>query len=88
MDPSFPICRACQGALGSSWNKTWDGMTNTAHSCKLVYASFGDVDQFGVNSVECYERTLLQAEQSGIKVRALVLANPHNPLGVCAVVLS
>lgn len=40
------------------------------------------MDQFGVEAVECYERALEQAEKTGVNVKALVLANPHNPLGM------
>jgi xeroderma pigmentosum group C-complementing protein len=47
----------------------------------LVYTPFDDEDQFGVGAAECYERSLQEAEESGIKVRALILTNPHNPLG-------
>jgi hypothetical protein len=61
-------------------------ITEISCSCKLVYAPFGDIDQFSDKAVECYERTLLEAQQSGVKVRALVLANPHNPLGVYAII--
>ncbi|CAE7175293.1 hypothetical protein P3342_007934 [Pyrenophora teres f. teres] len=52
-------------------------------NCKLVYTPFGGVDQFGVGAVECYERALQDAAKNGIKVKGLVLANPHNPLGQC-----
>jgi hypothetical protein len=53
----------------------------TKDSCRLVYTSFGDVDQFSVHAVACYEQTLLQAQRNGTKIKALVIANPHNPLG-------
>jgi bifunctional pyridoxal-dependent enzyme with beta-cystathionase and maltose regulon repressor activities len=53
----------------------------TKHSCTLVYTPFGDVDQFSVKAVERYEQALQEAEKSGIKIRALLLTNPHNPLG-------
>jgi hypothetical protein len=53
----------------------------TKDSCKLVYTSFGDVDQFSAHAVACYEQTLLQAQRNGTKIKALVIANPHNPLG-------
>jgi bifunctional pyridoxal-dependent enzyme with beta-cystathionase and maltose regulon repressor activities len=46
-----------------------------------VYTPFGDVDQFRADAVKCYERTLLEAAGAGINMRALILANPHNPLG-------
>lgn len=30
-----------------------------------------------------YEEALLQAQKEGFKIRALLLCNPHNPLGKC-----
>jgi 1-aminocyclopropane-1-carboxylate synthase len=41
------------------------------------------MDQFSVDAVAKYEEALLQAQENGIKVRALLLCNPHNPLGKC-----
>lgn len=32
-------------------------------------------------SVEAYERAFLEAKEEGIRVKALMLCNPHNPLG-------
>ncbi|KAF2124105.1 aminotransferase, classes I and II family [Dothidotthia symphoricarpi CBS 119687] len=55
----------------------------TKSNCRLVYTSFEDQDQFSVQAVDHYERALQDAEREGIKVRALVLTNPHNPLGQC-----
>ncbi|KAH6615391.1 1-aminocyclopropane-1-carboxylate synthase 1 [Boeremia exigua] len=55
----------------------------TMSNCKLVYTVFNDKDQFSVDAVDCYERSLQEAEKSGTKIRALVLTNPHNPLGRC-----
>ncbi|KAH6668473.1 acc synthase [Halenospora varia] len=55
----------------------------TKSRCQLVYASLGDVDQFGVDAVKVYEEHILQAAKDGIKIRALLICNPHNPLGKC-----
>lgn len=36
--------------------------------------------------MECvakYEKALLQAQKEGVKVKAFLLCNPHNPLGKC-----
>ena len=41
------------------------------------------MDQFSPEAVAKYEETLLQAQQQGIRIRALMLVNPHNPLGRC-----
>jgi aspartate/methionine/tyrosine aminotransferase len=48
-----------------------------------VYAAFDDVDQFSVDCVRKYEDALLQAGKDGVKVKALLICNPHNPLGKC-----
>ncbi|TVY89872.1 putative aminotransferase [Lachnellula willkommii] len=55
----------------------------TANRSKLVYASFGKTDQFSTEAVKKYEEALLQAQKDGITIKALVLCNPHNPLGRC-----
>jgi len=55
----------------------------TTSKCKLIYTPFGDQDQFSVQAVDCYERALQKAQQNGTRVRALVITNPHNPLGQC-----
>ena len=48
-----------------------------------MYASLGDIDQFDVDAVSRYEEAILNATKDGVKMRALVLCNPHNPLGKC-----
>jgi aspartate/methionine/tyrosine aminotransferase len=50
---------------------------------KLVRVTFGDVDPFSLDAVAKYEEALLQSESLGTKVKALILCNPHNPLGRC-----
>lgn len=50
---------------------------------KSVFTSFGDVDQFQPEAAAKYEEALLEAEKNGTKIRALMLCNPHNPLGQC-----
>ncbi|CAG7554310.1 unnamed protein product [Fusarium equiseti] len=50
---------------------------------KIVGVSFGDIDPFGLEAVETYEKTLLEAQQKGIRVKVFLLCNPHNPLGCC-----
>ncbi|KAF2999666.1 hypothetical protein E8E13_001012 [Curvularia kusanoi] len=55
----------------------------TTSKCKLIYTPFGEVDQFSAGTADCYERALQEAQRNGTKVCALVIANPHNPLGRC-----
>ncbi|CAF3529027.1 unnamed protein product [Fusarium graminearum] len=50
---------------------------------KIIGVSFGDVDPFSIEAVELYEKTLTDAQDQGIRVKALLLCNPHNPLGRC-----
>ncbi|KAI4725572.1 PLP-dependent transferase [Aureobasidium sp. EXF-10728] len=50
---------------------------------KCVFVSFGSVDQFSAACVRNYESALLEARERGTCVRALLLCNPHNPLGRC-----
>lgn len=47
------------------------------------YVSFGDIDQFSAEAVAEYEKALLAAQERGVKIRALLLCHPHNPLGRC-----
>ena len=48
-----------------------------------VFVDFDNVDQFGPEAAQKYENALLAATREGIAVKALVLCNPHNPLGKC-----
>jgi aspartate/methionine/tyrosine aminotransferase len=76
--PSYQICRLRQsGVLLELYVATL-----IEPRCKLVYTPFGDVDQFSALAVDCYERALQEAQRNGTRVRALVIANPHNPLGM------
>lgn len=48
----------------------------------MIYVSLEDVDPFSVEAVGNYEEELEVAQSNGIKVRALLISNPHNPLGI------
>lgn len=55
---------------------------------KIVHAEFGGAMGAGqfddvVSCVAAHERAFLAAKDSGIKVRAVMLCNPNNPLGRC-----
>jgi 1-aminocyclopropane-1-carboxylate synthase len=50
---------------------------------ELVTVSFGEVDPVSLEGVRNYEAALLEAKERGVAVRALMLCNPHNPLGRC-----
>ncbi|KAJ5857155.1 hypothetical protein N7455_008049 [Penicillium solitum] len=50
----------------------------------VVPVSFGEHDPLGLDGVDKYEEALLEFHRTtGKKVKALMLAHPHNPLGRC-----
>lgn len=51
------------------------------HRIQSIFVDFDGVDQFSPEAVAKYETALIEAEKKGIRIRALVLCNPHNPLG-------
>ncbi|CAI7571734.1 unnamed protein product [Penicillium glandicola] len=50
---------------------------------KMVYADTAAEDAFSPSSVEKYELALKTAKERGMKIRAVLLVNPHNPVGRC-----
>ncbi|KAI9658481.1 MAG: hypothetical protein M1831_003919 [Alyxoria varia] len=48
-----------------------------------VTVDFGDTDPLSVEALDHYERALVKSASDGTPIRALMLANPHNPLGIC-----
>lgn len=48
-----------------------------------IYVDFGQEDVLGLGAITCYEQALREAAHRGITVKALLLCNPHNPLGQC-----
>ncbi|KAJ4988881.1 ACC synthase [Stagonosporopsis vannaccii] len=49
----------------------------------VVPVSFGDIDPCSPLCVAAYEAALLASNSAGIRIRALMLCHPHNPLGRC-----
>ncbi len=54
---------------------------NTA-DLKIVYADTEGDDPFSPSVVTRYQTALKQATTQGTTIRALLIVNPHNPLGV------
>ncbi|EPS38744.1 hypothetical protein H072_7483 [Dactylellina haptotyla CBS 200.50] len=50
---------------------------------KLVPVSLKGVDPMSVEAVKFYEKELQIQKNHGVKVRGMILCNPHNPLGKC-----
>ncbi|KAF2164625.1 hypothetical protein M409DRAFT_25022 [Zasmidium cellare ATCC 36951] len=56
----------------------------TRAGVRAVWVGFPErVDQFAPECVGVYEEALRKAQEEGVVVRALLLCNPHNPLGRC-----
>lgn len=51
---------------------------------KLIEVKFGQqTDPMSAEAVHNYEKAILEARQRGVRVKGLMLCNPHNPLGRC-----
>ncbi|KAM3072022.1 hypothetical protein ACMFMG_008488 [Clarireedia jacksonii] len=51
---------------------------------KLVFVDIGDLsDTTTLAGVHRHEEAILESQKSGIKIKGLLLCNPHNPLGRC-----
>ena len=50
---------------------------------KVAQVAFGTVDPLSIEAVSAYERQIQKSTANGQKVVALILCNPHNPLGRC-----
>lgn len=60
----------------------------TCYSAEILYVPMQGVDPFSSAAIDKYGASLQKAESRGIKVRALWLCNPHNPLGAFASITS
>lgn len=36
-----------------------------------------------LSALSAYEAALIESEKNGVKIRAIMICNPHNPLGFC-----
>ncbi|KAL4974705.1 acc synthase [Aspergillus desertorum] len=69
--------------LGQPIYGSFAGDLTTVSGCQSIYTPFGGADQFSPPAVAHYEKAVLHAREKGITVRALLICNPHNPLGRC-----
>lgn len=51
-------------------------------SVNLEWVDVGDTDQFSPACAKAYEAEFEKAEKRGSVIKALVITNPHNPLGM------
>ncbi|KAL4868567.1 hypothetical protein BDV12DRAFT_95985 [Aspergillus spectabilis] len=50
---------------------------------EVVYADTDSDEAFSPASIPKYEKALQEAEARGVRIKALLLVNPHNPVGRC-----
>ncbi|KAL2838991.1 pyridoxal phosphate-dependent transferase [Aspergillus pseudoustus] len=55
----------------------------TRPGINLIEVSFATTDPFNMAAVSHYEKAYAEAQSNGLRVKALLLCSPHNPLGRC-----
>lgn len=70
--------------LGQPIYGSFTGDLRVPSDCQLIYTPFHGDDPFTVDAMARYEETFLKArDELGVEIRALLICNPHNPLGRC-----
>ncbi|KAJ5592291.1 Pyridoxal phosphate-dependent transferase major region subdomain 2 [Penicillium hordei] len=47
---------------------------------QLLEVEFGEIDPFSMAAIQQYERAFTEVKNRGLRIKALVLCSPHNPL--------
>ncbi|KAL7269323.1 hypothetical protein RUND412_008020 [Rhizina undulata] len=69
--------------LGAPFYGAFVNDFRTRSSAAVVPVYFDGIDPFSIDAIDRYEAALLKSQQSRTPIRALVIINPHNPLGKC-----
>lgn len=69
--------------LGRPYYRAFIADISLRTGVKVVPVSFGSINPLGKECVLKYEEALIESNKAGVKVRALMLCHPHNPLGRC-----
>ncbi|CRJ90847.1 hypothetical protein BN1723_008484 [Verticillium longisporum] len=81
---SFSLCDPGDGILlGRPYYGTFPSDMGARAGAQIVAVSFGGIDPLSQEAIAFYEQALLDAKERGITTKALILCNPHNPLGRC-----
>lgn len=81
---SWALCDPGDGILlGRPYYRSFFKDLGVRPNVKVLPVGFGTKDPLDVSSVAEYERALLHSLDQGVKIRAIMLCNPHNPLGRC-----
>ncbi|KAL4814642.1 pyridoxal phosphate-dependent transferase [Aspergillus spinulosporus] len=81
---SWALCDPGDGILvGRPYYRGFNRDMCLRPAAKLVQVSFEGMDPLGVSAVLKYEEALISSGKQGCTIRAIMLCNPHNPLGRC-----
>ncbi|KAF2965992.1 hypothetical protein GQX73_g7586 [Xylaria multiplex] len=69
--------------IGRPYWTTFKTMFANRAMVNIQEVEFGSTDPFSLEALKHYEETYREAQQSGKNIRAILLCNPHNPLGRC-----
>ncbi|OCL09907.1 aminotransferase, partial [Glonium stellatum] len=67
--------------LGQPYYRAFLADIGLRFGVKVVPVPFGKIDPCGIECVNQYEETIKNSKSEGMKIRALVLYHPYNPLG-------
>ena len=81
---SWALCNAGEGMLlGRPHYGAFLGDIEIRPGTLVVPVAFNSIDPISPDCVTAYRNALVRSNQAGPKIRALMLCNPHNPLGRC-----
>ncbi|RDK45561.1 PLP-dependent transferase [Aspergillus phoenicis ATCC 13157] len=69
--------------VGRPYFNAFKTIFGTRPQIELLEVAFGTTDPFSIDAINEYERTYAEAKRKGLRVKALLLCSPHNPLGRC-----
>ncbi|OKL59590.1 hypothetical protein UA08_05350 [Talaromyces atroroseus] len=81
---SWAFCDPGEGILvGRPYYRGFNRDFGLRPGSKLVPVSFEGMDPLSVSAVSRYEDAIRDSHGQGCRIRAIMLCNPHNPLGRC-----
>ncbi|PWY81604.1 aspartate aminotransferase [Aspergillus sclerotioniger CBS 115572] len=69
--------------VGRPYSNAFKTIYGSRPGIELVEVSFGTTDPFSMAAIDEYERAYAAAKSKGLRIRAVLLCSPHNPLGRC-----
>ncbi|KAM0330786.1 hypothetical protein ACHAQA_003740 [Verticillium albo-atrum] len=80
----FSLCDRGDGVLlGQPYYGSFPLDLSTRAGVNAVPVPLEPIDPFSIDAIAAYERVLAESNQNGVPIKALLLCNPHNPLGRC-----